>query len=178
MGSHLQLYPTGQRRVNDGGRAGCPGQEAPRQGKRESRVSQNSSPPPPSPPPPPQPTGDHHHHQAAGQQHTAGREAEPRREGGTKTGNPGLTAQRGGAAGTSWGLAVRLRGGLSCVAGPGVGTGEGRAGEGAGGVARLHGQPAHGVQGQGSGGWGAGGGELRGWEGEEGVRGKLNTRYV
>lgn len=42
-------------RVNDGGRAGCPGQEAPRQGERESRVSQSSSPPPPSPPPPPRP---------------------------------------------------------------------------------------------------------------------------
>lgn len=49
------------------------------------------------------------------------------------------------------------------MAGPGVGTGEGQAGEGAGGVARLHGQPAHGVQGEGSGGgeqeeekWGAG----------------------
>lgn len=55
-GSHLQVYPTGQRRVNDGGRAGCPGQEAPRQGERESRVSQSSSPPPPSPPPPPRET--------------------------------------------------------------------------------------------------------------------------
>lgn len=72
-GSHLQLYPTGQRRVNDGGRAGCPGQEAPRQGERESRVSQSSSPLPPlppSPPPPPRPTTDHHHRAARAAAHS------------------------------------------------------------------------------------------------------------
>ena len=55
-GSHLQLYPTGQRRVNDGGRAGCPGQEAPKAGREKAvlvRVHHHhrqSPPPPPGPP--------------------------------------------------------------------------------------------------------------------------------
>lgn len=131
-GSHLQLYPTGQRRVSDGGRAGCPGQEAPRQGERESRVSQSSPPlSPPSPPPPPRPpTTDHHHRAARAAAHS--REEKASHTGGRdqKTGNPILTAQRGvGPAGGGW---VWLRRGLSCVAGPGGGDrrGAGRPGWG------------------------------------------------
>lgn len=58
-----------------------------------------------------------------GQQHTAGRKAEPHREGGTKTGNPILTAQRGWGHGDQLGAGVAVEGALLRGWPWGVGTG-------------------------------------------------------
>ena len=129
--SHLQVYPTGQRRVNDGGRAGCPGQEAPRQGERESRVSQSSSPPPPSPPPPPRPPTTDHRQSSQGSSTQQGGGSEPHREGGTKNGQPHPDCTEGaGGHRDQLGGRVWPRTGCSWWLALGEGTGEGQAGEG------------------------------------------------
>lgn len=125
-GSHLQLYPTGQRRVNDGGRAGCPGQEAPRQGERESRVSQSSSPPPPPSPPPPR-TTDHRPPTTSshGRSTQRGGKSEPQPRGRDQNGQPHPDCTEGGEPGGVAGDQVWLRRGLSCMGGPGGGDSRG-----------------------------------------------------